>query len=88
MSAFDDLRATLAAAPADAVCVWGTVDQLRAVVAEHDALREAQRREAFVARHEERMACRCHACGAPENGAPLRPEEQHLADEMLRGVTP
>lgn len=47
MSAFDDLRATLAAAPADAVCVWGTVEQLRAVVAEHDALRE---RRALVSR--------------------------------------
>lgn len=87
MSAIDALRATLAAAPPDAVCVWGTVEQLRAVVAEHDAMREALR-EAFVARHEERLAYRCHACGAPENGAPLRPEEQHLVDELLRGVEP
>lgn len=38
MSAFDALRATLAATRPDDACVWGTLDQLRAAVAEHDAL--------------------------------------------------
>lgn len=43
MSASDALRAALAAAHPTDVCVWGTIDQLRAAVAEHDALRDAVR---------------------------------------------
>ncbi len=49
MSAFDALRSTLADAHPLDVCVWGTIDQLRAAVAEHDALRGAVR--AYLALH-------------------------------------
>lgn len=48
---------------------------------------EQHTRAEWLAAHEERMAYRCHACGAPDEGAPLLPEEQHLVDEMLREAT-
>ncbi len=70
MSAFDALRSTIADAhPAD-VCVWGTIDQLRAAVAEHDALRDAVR--AYLATlPAEELAPSCAAavgCSAPATG--------------------
>lgn len=57
----------------------------RKALAEVELLR-AKAAADFAAAHEAMLAYRCHRCGAPHEGAPLQPDEQHLVDELLRGA--